>query len=136
MRSALVPHLLATLRASEGPGNQMKRDRVSQWMLHLGSSSPLALSFPGGGGVLFPDPGHAGVLFPLRAASKCLSGGLPGLPPEPSVSQYPLKGLWTYLNPCCTGSCGYFSEGGNEVGSLGRRSARTGEERDGETAQG
>lgn len=29
-----------------------------------------------------------------------------------------------------------FSEGGNEVGSLGRGSARTGEEGDGETAQG
>lgn len=52
----------------------------------------MAPSLPGGGGVLLSDPGHAGVLFPLRSASKCLSGGVSGLPPEPSVGQCPLKG--------------------------------------------
>lgn len=59
----------------------------------------MAASLPGGGGVLLPDSGHVGVLFPLCPASKCLSGGVPGLPPEPSVKQYPLKGPLDFAKP-------------------------------------
>lgn len=45
----------------------------------------------GGGGVTLLDPGHAGVLFPLCSTTQRLSGGFPGLLPEPSASQFPLK---------------------------------------------
>jgi hypothetical protein len=76
----------------------------------------LALSVPGGGGVILSDPGHAGVLFSLRSTSKRLSGGIPDLPPEQSTCQYPLK----------SGSCGYFFKwGGGYREEIGRERVRS-----------
>lgn len=71
----------------------------------------MALSLPGGRGVFLPDPRHAGVLFPLCPASKCLSGGIPVLPPEPSVSQYPLKEPLDLSKPMLYWKLWPFSEG-------------------------
>lgn len=68
----------------------MKEQGITELYASCGSHL-LTCSFPGSGGVLLPDPGHVGVLFPLCPASKCLPGSIPGLPPEPSGSQYPLK---------------------------------------------
>lgn len=90
-------------------------------------------SFPGGGGVLLSDLGHAGVLFPLCPASKCLSGGISSLPPEPSVGQCALKGPFgpAYTHAILE-AVGIFSRGGEMVGS----GARADEQAYGRTVQG
>lgn len=94
------------------------------WGSHL-----LAPSLPGGGGVLLPDPRHVGVLFPLCPASKCLSGGISGLPPEPSAGQYSLKGPLGLPKPMPSWKLWSFSQGvgmGWEWGGVWSQSRGTG----------
>lgn len=71
-----VPHLLVTLTALEGPGSQMKRNSVSQWMSYLGSSSPLALLFQVVEESSFLTLDMLESCFPY-VLSNALSGGLP-----------------------------------------------------------
>lgn len=87
-----VSQNLLTLNSQscKGSGTCMMKNRVTRSLLGVLTSWP---SLSGRGGVTLLDSGHAGVLFPLCPATQCLSGGFPGLLPEPSTSQYPLKGF-------------------------------------------